>query len=445
MSTWKACDIRGRYGTELDTSFAGALGRAVGHKAAGGQVLVAGDVRPSTPALKSALVAGLSATGAQVLDGGIAPTPAFYQAKRRLGVSFGVMVTASHNPPSYNGFKLELGDWPMTEEDLADLRQTLEAGVPPSAKPGTTRPVEIMPAYERELIASFGRLTPRRLVVDAGNGCLSESAPHVLKALGLDIVPLYCVPDGTFPNRSPNPAVPENLGALRETVRYRQAELGLAYDGDGDRVICVDGQGRVLSADRVFVLLLQRGLREQPGTPVVYDLKSSDVVREQILASGGVPLCERSGFAYIKRRLLAEKAVLAGEISGHYFFGALGRDDALYASCYLLAELDHRRQTVAEALTALPNYPITPDIRLPCEPARAASIIQQLTLAFDHLPQDHLDGIRVDFGDGWALARKSVTEPLLTLRFEAHTPERLQDIQRQLRRASSRLAAIWPE
>lgn len=158
-----------------------------------------------------------------------------------------------------------------------------------------------------------------------------------------------------------------------------------------------------------------------------------------------MPLCERSGFAYIKRRLLAEKAVLAGEISGHYFFGALGRDDALYASCYLLAELDHRRQTVAEALTALPNYPITPDIRLPCEPARAASIIQQLTLAFDHLPQDHLDGIRVDFGDGWALARKSVTEPLLTLRFEAHTPERLQDIQRQLRRASSRLAAIWPE
>ncbi|MEN6478698.1 MAG: phosphomannomutase/phosphoglucomutase [Anaerolineales bacterium] len=444
MSVWKSCDIRGVFGTELDTAFATRLGRAIGARTMGETVLVAGDVRPSTGLLKPALIAGLVASGARVLDAGIVPTPAFYHAKRRLGAACGVMVTASHNPAVYNGFKIELGALPITEEELAELRAAVERDSWSPAPGGSVEPVDALGPYQHMLIEAFPPLKRQRVVVDAGNGCMSTVAPPLLAELGIDVQPLFSEPDGTFPHRSPNPADARNLVALSEAVRAAGAELGLAFDGDGDRVAVVDGAGQMQPADRVFVLLVQRALRTRPGAPIVYDLKSSAVVPEAIVAAGGRPCPERSGFAYIKRRLWSEGAPLAGEVSGHYFFGELGGDDALYAACALLAELDARGQTLDEALAGVPRYPITPDIRVACPPERARAIIAELAAAYADHPLDRLDGVRIEFGDGWALARESVTEPLITLRFEAHTPERLAAIQREVRAASPLLQETWP-
>ncbi len=444
MSVWKSCDIRGLFGSELDADFARALGRAVGRHSAGGAVLVAGDVRTSTEVLKPALIEGLVQAGAQVLDGGIGPTPAFYHAKRRLVAPSGVMVTASHNPPTYNGFKIELGAWPIQEDELAALRATVEAGEWEPGPVGGVESADILGPYARFLVEAFEELAPRRVVVDAGNGCMSLVAPQVLAALGIDVVPLYCEPDGTFPNRSPNPSDARHLIALREAVRAQRAELGIAFDGDGDRVVFVDGTGEVQPAERVLVLFVRYALQRAPGAAIIYDQKASDVVRQAILDAGGRPLRERSGFAHIKRRLLAERAVLAGEVSGHYFFGELGGDDALYAACHLLRVLDGLRATLAQALASVPVYPITPDIRVPCEPAIARAIIGELAATFGEARVDRLDGVRIAWDDGWALVRESVTEPLITLRFEARTRERLSAVQAEVRASSPTLAAIWP-
>jgi len=443
VSVWKSCDIRGIYGGELTASFAQALGRAVGEHAAGGQVLVSGDVRPSTATLKLALIDGLVAAGAHVLDAGIVPTPAFYHAKRLLRVPTGVMVTASHNPPAYNGFKIELSDWPITEVELDGLRAAVERDSWTPTTPGTVVAVDALASYADDTVAAFGQLTRRRVVVDAGNGCMSVIGPQVLAALGLDVVRLFCSYDGTFPNRSPNPADASQLAELQKMVLTCDAELGLAFDGDGDRVAFVDGSGAWQPADRVFVLLVDRALRQRPGAAVVYDQKSSTIVPEAIAAAGGRAIRERSGFAHIKRRLLAEEATLAGEISGHYFYAALGGDDGLYAACDLLAELDYRGETLVQALAGVPTYPITPEIRVPADAAQARAVITELLTTFAGQHIDRTDGVRVEFADGWALARESVTEPVITLRFEAQTPSRLEAIQAAVRAASPTLQVIW--
>lgn len=444
MSIWKSCDIRGVYDVELDADFARALGRAVGQRSADALVLVAGDVRPSTAVLKPALIEGLTQAGARVLDGGTAPTPAFYHAKRRLAVPDGVMVTASHNPPAYNGFKIEMGARPIDTAELSVLRGLVETAAWQSVQPGVVESVDVLGSYAADLVSAYDQLRPRRVVVDAGNGCMALVAPQVFAAVGIEVVPLFCEPDGTFPNRSPNPSDVRSLVALGDAVQAHGAEMGIAFDGDGDRAVFVDSSGQVAPADRVLVLMVRHALQRQPGAAIVYDQKASDVVRQAIIVRGGLPVRERSGFAHIKRRLLATQAALAGEVSGHFFFGELGGDDALYAACYLLRILDELGTTLDRALADVPVYPITPDLRVPCEPVAARQIIKELTAAYDESRRDHLDGIRISWDDGWALVRESVTEPLITLRFEAHSEARLAAIQREVRAASPLLAATWP-
>ena len=440
------CDIRGVYGRDLDEDTAYRLGRATGARLAGRDVVVGGDLRPSTPSLKTALIRGLMESGARVIDLGQVPTPAFYHAKADRNADGGVMVTASHNPAPYNGFKLILGDLPITPEDVQALAQEMESGEWPTGR-GAYEAWDPLPGYQGLLESSFGGLLPRRIVVDAGNGSLSLLAPAVLRRMGQQVVELFCEPDGTFPGRDPNPAVPAHLAELRRVVVAEGADgdqiAGVAYDGDGDRVIFCDGRGQVQPADRTLVLFIRHLLAQHPGGKVVYDLKSSSVVEEETRAAGGVPLREKSGHAFIKRRLLTEGAVLGGELSGHYFFRALGGDDALYATLLLLRILDELGTTYAEAMDTVPAYAITPDLRLPCPPEEARRIIEELAAALAHRPLDRLDGVRVDFGDGWALARLSVTEPLITLRFEARTEARLAEIQREVRAASPRLDALF--
>jgi phosphomannomutase / phosphoglucomutase len=444
VSIFKDCDIRGVYGPELNADTAYRLGRATGMRLRGRETVVGGDLRVSTPILKAALLEGLIRSGAHVIDLGILPTPTLYFAKRRLGAYGGIMVTASHNAAQYNGFKLMFGDLPITPEELQEIAQQMQGGDFVEA-PGACRSQEMLTDYQTFLRQAFPGLKHHDLVVDAGNGSLSEVAPAVLRQLGQHVDALYCVPDGTFPHRDPNPAVPSHLKDLCQRVRATGAELGVAYDGDGDRVIFVDGRGQVLPADRTLVLLLRYLLQRQPGAGIVYDLKSSSVVANETLAAGGRPLMERSGHAFIKRRMLAEQAILAGEISGHYFFAELGGDDALYATLLLLRVLDDLGQTLTTAMDSVPAYPITPDLRLPCSADRARRILDEFQAAFRDLPIDTLDGVRVRFPHGWALARISVTEPLLTLRFEAHTQEDLAAIQVEVRRRAPQLDALLTE
>jgi phosphomannomutase / phosphoglucomutase len=434
MSIFKSCDIRGVYGRELDEQTAYHLGRAVATQTRGQTVVVGGDLRLSTPALQAALIQGLLESGAAVVNLGQVPTPAFYFAKHLLNAYGGIMVTASHNPARYNGFKLMLGELPVTPEDVQTLAGVMQRREYAAAS-GSLIQRDVLPAYVDSLVGAFPDLHARRVVVDAGNGSMGTVAPGVLRRLGQEVDELFCEPDGAFPNRDPNPAVPVHLTALQERVITTDATLGIAYDGDGDRVIFVDERGRVLPADRTLVLMIRTVLRRRPGGKVVYDLKSSSVVADEILAARGVPLMERSGHAFIKHRLLTEGAILGGEISGHYFYGALGGDDALYATLFLLRVLDDLGLTLGQAMDTVPVYPITPDLRLPCPPAEAEAILASLRAAFAAYPISELDGVRIQFPDGWALARLSVTEPLITLRFEAHDAARLAAIQQEVRQA----------
>jgi phosphomannomutase / phosphoglucomutase len=443
VSIFKACDIRGIYGTELDAATALSLGRAVGTRYKSQLVAVGGDLRPSTPVLRDSLIKGLLSSGANVVNLGVVPTPVFYYGKDACQAQAGIMVTASHNPPQYNGFKVILGDLPVLPEDLLEIAGEMIKGQFNSGQ-GEYYQQTIDDDYVDSLIPAFQGLTKRRIVVDAGNGSFWQLAPRVLKDLGQDIVPLFCTPDGSFPNRDPNPSTGKSLGALQALVRSQHADLGIAFDGDGDRVVFVDETTQVLPADRVLVLFIRSLLRRNPGARVVYDLKSTSIVADEVKAAGGSAIMERSGHAFIKRRLMTEKALLGGELSGHFFFGALNRDDALYATLLLLQVLDELHLSLSEAMATIPAYPITPDIRLTCTPEMADRIIDQVVQAFSAYPQDRTDGVRVLFPTGWVLARNSVTEPLITLRFEARTENELSELQARVRRASPLLAEIWP-
>ncbi len=448
MSVFKSCDIRGLYGRELTPEFAVELGRAIGTHLAGGRVVVGGDVRPSTPILKGAVIEGLLSAGCYVLDLGLAPTSAVYFAQARLGADGAVMVTASHNPAGYNGFKMMLGEWPATENDLLALRQRMERRDFREGQ-GYWDRADVLEAYQVDISRFFKQGRDLRVVVDAGNGCLSRVAPATLRRKGYKVIERFCEIDGRFPNRNPNPAVAANLAGLGEQVVAGRADLGAAYDGDGDRAVFADEQGRILAGDHVLVLFI-RHLLPSARTPgertVVYDIKCSSVVAEEVERWQGLPRMEPSGHTFIKTALLQEGAALGGEISGHYFFGPLGRDDALYATLLLLQILSETGRPLSALVDDLPHYPITPDLRLPCPYGEQAPILAALQAAF---AGDHeiatIDGVRISFEDGWALARSSVTEPLLTVRFEAHTEARLHEIQAEVARRVPALGRLLAE
>ena len=430
MSIFKACDIRGVYGKDLTEREMERLGQALGTLARGGEVVLGGDVRTSTPALKTSAARGLLATGARVLDIGIVPTPALYFAADRAKPAAAAMVTASHNPPEFNGLKFAIGEEVAGPETLGELEKVASAGTFLEGN-GTLREVDILPEYEdfvcrtaRRWLPDCGRL---RLVVDAGNGCYSEIAPRVLARLGLDVVPLFCEIDGRFPNRSPNPAA-GSLSALQAAVVEAAADMGVAFDGDGDRAVFVDELGSVVASEHAACLLASDILRKEPGGKVVYDLKSTSALAERVADAGGVALMERSGYAFIKARMRKERAVFGAEVSGHFFYGFLnGRDDGLLTTTYVAAIVAASDQSLGEMVAELPHYAITPDIRIPLDAGKVAETLAAIRAAATGRVTD-LDGVRIDYEDGWGLARASVTEPLITLRFEARTDAQLRAV-----------------
>lgn len=424
MNIFQACDIRGVAGRELTDVMTRRIALAVGVKLTGQKVVVGGDIRLSTPSLQRIMIDGLAESGCQVIDIGTVATPVFYYALKATGATGGVMVTASHNPAQYNGFKLVLGPQPVSEEDVAQIGQMVATNACTQGE-GSVTQLPVIADYI-EHTASKARSGRLKVVVDAGNGATATIAPKLFQRLGYEVIEINCIPDGRFPNHPPNPALAENLTALGEAVRANGAALGIGFDGDGDRVGFVDETGRALDNDDIMVLIAQFYLAREKGA-IIYDAKCSMVVPEEVTKAGGRAIMARAGHTFSKAAFLRENALFAGEISGHFFFRELGYDDGMFSGlkvCELVAD----QGSLSAQVDDIPNYLLTPDIRVPYLGSDKAAVLTQVAdKLVDHRP-NLIDGVRIEFDDGWGMIRASVTEPLFTLRFEAKTPGRLKEI-----------------
>lgn len=426
MSIYKDCDIRGIYQEEFDQEDAYLIGKAVGSLKGPGPFIVGGDVRLSTPVLKKRLIQGLMETGAHVVDIGTVTTPLFYFAMEILGAEGGIMVTASHNPAQYNGFKLMFGSSAITPSEIKEIEERVKSGVFISGQ-GKWDRKEVMSEYREYMKGSFpeGGL---KIVLDCCDGAASKLVPSVMEYLGYEVVRLYCGSDGRFPNRNPNPADYTCLTDICKKVRETGADLGAAYDGDGDRVVFIDNQGRYLTSEKSFSIFIKDCLSREKGS-IVYDQKSSSVVKETILQEGGIPVMERSGYGFIKQHFLNIRALAAGEISGHFFFRELGRDDGLYATLRMCRIIREAGKTLAKMSDELRDTLITPDYRMYCPYEKQEGLLAQARKLGERYRVSELDGVRIEFADGWFLLRRSVTEQAVTFRLEAGDKEAMERIK----------------
>ncbi|MCA0328104.1 MAG: phosphomannomutase/phosphoglucomutase [Proteobacteria bacterium] len=434
---FKAYDIRGTTPVTLNEEVAEALGLAFGTQALaqGERVVAVGrDGRLSGPALAAALMRGLVAAGVEVIDIGMATTPMLYFAATTL-CSSGIQVTGSHNPRDDNGFKMVLAGRAIHGEDIQGLRRTIEAQGWTRRAGGSLRTHDVMPAYRERIVGDIRLARPIKIVVDCGNGVAGASAPDVLRAVGCEVIPLHCTVDGNFPNHHPDPSKPDNLRDIIEALRGSDAELGLAFDGDGDRLGIVTRDGHTIFPDRQIVLFARDVLQRVPGGTVVFDVKCSQQLAPAIRAAGGEPLMYKTGHSLVKAKMREIGAPLGGEMSGHIFFAErwFGFDDGTYAGCRLL-EIVSRSADPSAVLDALPNSHSTPELNVSCaegEPHRLAAQLQALAGDAFAAPAQvtTVDGVRVDWPDGFGLIRASNTTPVLVLRFEGRTPEALARIQ----------------
>ena len=432
-------DVRGLHETDLTDPVVTDLGRAFGSyvRRAGGKTVALGrDFRPSSPRLAAALEKGIREVGCDVTRVGILPTPGLYWSIAHLKTDAGVQVTGSHNPSEYNGFKMNLGLGSIYGEAIQKLLAMIDARdfeKPPAPGTATDHPTE---AAYMDMLAS--KVSPKRklkVVIDAGNGCAGPVAPEVFRRVGQEVIELFTEPDGTYPNHQPDPTVEENMQDLIKKMRETKADYGVAYDGDADRVGAVDERGRIVWGDQILALLAREVLAKYPGAPIVFDVKCSQGLEEDIVAHGGRPVMARTGHSVMKARMKEEKAPLAGELSGHIFYqdDFYGFDDAIYVSLRLLRVITDSGKTLGELVDSVPQYVATPEIRLDADDDTKFAIVDRVR---DHFAKDHeviaIDGARVKFGDGWALVRASNTQPVLVVRFEAKTKERLEEIRREV-------------
>jgi phosphomannomutase/phosphoglucomutase len=433
-SIFREYDIRGIVAKDFNLDDVEKLGRGyatylAGHR--GKRCVVGRDCRLSSPAIREALIKGIVKGGVHVVDVGLCPTPVLYFALRQLQADGGVMITASHNPPEYNGFKVCLGFDTIFGDQIQNLKDIVASGEFSSGN-GSLDAREIMPAYCDYLVNHLRLERPVRLAVDAGNGTAGLAAAPILKRLNLKPVELFLEPDGTFPNHEPDPTVGRNLATLAHTVVDQGLELGIAFDGDGDRLGVVDEGGRILYGDMLMILFARDILKDHPGGKFIGEVKCSQIMYDDIQARGGIPIMWKTGHSLIKQKLKEEQALLAGEMSGHFFFRHryFGFDDAIYAAGRLLEILSRDRRPLSAYLADLPRTYHTPEIRIDCPEAHKFQLVAQVKqiLAAKHRVID-IDGVRVVFPDGWGLVRASNTSPVLVLRFEAQTESRLQEIR----------------
>ena len=434
-SIFKAYDIRGVTPTDLNEGVAEALGLAFGTQAmALGEraVAVGRDGRLSGPALSAALIRGLVAAGVDVIDIGMATTPQLYFAASTLCTS-GIQVTGSHNPRDYNGFKMVLGGRAIYGEDIQALRRTMEGETHQRQDGGRVRLINVSAAYQARIVGDIKLSRPMKLVVDCGNGVAGASAPAIFRALGCEVIELFSEVDGNFPNHHPDPSKPENLQDVIRTLRDTDAELGLAFDGDGDRLGIVTKDGATIYPDRQMILFSQDVLSRVPGGDIVFDVKCSQRLAPAIEAAGGVAHVYKTGHSLIKARMKELNSPLGGEMSGHIFFKErwYGFDDGTYAGARLL-EILSRSADASAVLNALPTSFSTPELNVACAEGEPHAVVEKLVaLAKFDAPAkvSTIDGVRVDWPDGFGLVRASNTPPVLVLRFEGHTPEALHRIE----------------
>jgi phosphomannomutase len=437
-SSFKAYDIRGVVGRDIDEAFAEHLGRAFGSEAvkAGERAVAVGrDGRLSGPSLVKALIKGLASTGLDVVDLGAVTTPMLYYVaatRRKRGCRSGIMVTGSHNPKDYNGFKMVLAAKAIYGDEIQNLRHRIEAEDYATGK-GRAATMNIGAEYLARIVTDCRLARAMKIVVDSGNGIPGASAPGILRALGCEVIELYSEVDGDFPNHHPDPSKPENLADLIRTVKSSGAELGLAFDGDGDRLGVVTDDGQIIYPDRQLMLFATDILKRRPGATIIFDVKCTQRLAKVIRKAGGKPLMWKTGHSLVKAKLRETRAPLAGEMSGHIFFAErwYGFDDATYTAARLL-EILSRSKNPSKVLNALPTSFSTPELNVPCAEGEPKSVVQQLlaTAEFPGAAQIiTIDGLRVDYKDGFGLIRSSNTTPVLVMRFEGHTAAALHRIE----------------
>lgn len=440
-SAFKAYDIRGVVGQSLNEELAEHLGRAFGTEAVklGEKAVAVGrDGRLSGPSLAAALIRGLQATGLDVVDIGAVTTPMLYYVaatRGKHGCNSGIMVTGSHNPKDYNGFKMVLKGAAVYGEQIQQLRQRIEAEDYISGK-GRVGAMDVTAEYSHRIVKDCKLARPMKVVVDSGNGIPGATAPAILRALGCEVVDIYSKVDGDFPNHHPDPSRPENLEDLKRIVHACDAELGLAFDGDGDRLGIVTKDGQMIMPDRQIMLLAADILKRQPGAEIIFDVKCTQRLAPWIREHGGRPLMWMTGHSLAKAKLKETGAPMAGELSGHIFFNErwYGFDDAMYTAGRML-EILSRSDDPSAVLNGLPDSFATPEINVPCAEGEHHDVVAKMKelCQLSDFPGAReivtIDGMRIEFEDGFGLVRPSNTTPVLVLRFEGHTPEALERIQ----------------
>lgn len=440
-SIFKAYDIRGIVGKTLSADIVRDIGHAIGSEARARQqtaVVVARDGRLSGPEFSQALASGLCASGIDVIDIGQAPTPVLYFATHHFNTGSGVAITGSHNPPDYNGLKIMLGGETLSGAAITALRTRILQGALTQGV-GSVSSADVIPAYIERIVADVKLRRPLHVVVDCGNGVAGALAPRLLRALGCKVDELFCEVDGHFPNHHPDPSQPENLQDLIHAVKAGQADLGLAFDGDGDRLGVVTAAGDIIWPDRQMMLYAADVLSRKPGATIIYDVKCTRNLAPVIAQHGGKPLMWKTGHSLIKAKMQETGAALAGEMSGHIFFQErwYGFDDGLYTAARLLEILARDARTPDAVFAQLPETVNTPELKLEMsedEPFRLVQRLQQGAY-FPGARLTTLDGVRADYDDGWGLARPSNTTPTVVIRFEADNAAALARIQQQFRAA----------
>ena len=438
---FRAYDIRGVVGSTLTPEIVRTIGQALGTLAleAGGTTIAIGrDGRLSGPSLSAALAEGIAASGADVIDVGMVPTPVTYFAAYHLECGSAVMLTGSHNPPEYNGIKMVVAGTTLSGDAIQDLRKRIESGRVASGA-GTIESRDVSDAYLARITGDVKLARPMKIAIDCGNGVTGKLAPELFRRLGCEVTGLFCDIDGNFPNHHPDPSQPKNLADLIEALRTTDAELGLAFDGDGDRLGVVTRDGKIIYPDRQLMLFARDVLSRNPGATIIYDVKCTRRLGPWIEEHGGVPLIWKTGHSFVKAKLKETGAPLAGEMSGHTFFKErwYGFDDALYVGARLL-EILSREADPSAALNALPDSPSTPELNWKLAEGEPHALIARLQEGAPFPNAERIltiDGVRAEYNDGFGLARASNTTPVIVLRFEADTDKALARIQGEFRAA----------
>ena len=427
-------DIRGTVDVDLNEEIAELIGRGAGTylQRAGMRRLVVGrDNRHSSESYSQAVIRGLLSTGCSVTDVGIVPTPVFYFSIYHLKKEGGIIITGSHNPPEFNGFKLAQGTSTLYGERIQDVRRIIEKAEF-SRGSGKVDRYYIIDDYIALIKSKIKLHRPIKVVVDAGNGTAGLVTPPLLRDLGCEVKELYCEPNGNYPHHFPDPTVPENLTDLIHTVTTLGYDLGCGYDGDADRLGVVDEKGKIIWGDQLLVIFSRDLLSRQPGSKILFEVKCSQTLVDDIKKHGGQPVMWRTGHSLIKKKMREDGIPLAGEMSGHLFFADeyYGYDDAIYASCRLIQILSRTGRSISELLADLPRTYSTPEIRRDCPDEVKFKLVERMREYFSQRYETiDVDGVRVVFDDGWGLVRPSNTQPVIVMRFEATTPQGLKRIQ----------------